>query len=146
MQGLRKSSAKDEAMVFGISLKKEPHSLEENRTLLVGRKEDEEGVKETKISLKHDKMINWQLKMSGKERKWGGFKEDILVKFNADFNLDAKLVKIRSECIGEYAAYTNKENLEDELRRVIQSRIGKQWLVEELENLGKRRFVAKPLG
>jgi len=143
---LKQPLVRGEASVFGIALKKEPHSLEENRFVLVGRVVDEEGKKETMISLGHDKKINWQLKISGKERRLAGLKEDVFLRFSADFSLDGELIKIRSESVGRYADYINKERLEKELRRVIQTPIGGEWLESDLKGLERRGFVAKPLG
>jgi hypothetical protein len=133
------------AVIDGMGLKKEPHWLEENRSVLVGKRAEGSGMMEVTLSVKSDGTINMRSKIT--KEKLGGLRHEELMKFDADFNKEGKLVKVNKfKAVAEYSDYYDRKRIEGEVGKVLQSDLGKQWVEDDLKNIGRRVILVKPLG
>ncbi|MEM3555604.1 MAG: hypothetical protein QXF56_02715 [Candidatus Micrarchaeia archaeon] len=137
---------REEMVIDGVRLSIQPHWLVEGERILVGREIDEHGnQKEVQVSVKLNERVKLDMKVVGREGKLWGLREDVLMKLSAEFDKTGELIKIgKFQGVKEYANYDGKK-IESEVKKVLETEVGKQWLEGELKNLDNRKVVVRPL-
>lgn len=140
MPGIKNMKANENAtsiVVDGILFTKEP-TIEEHRFDLVGRKTVGDRTTEIRVSVKTDETINLKSKITKPSWKV----QDALMRFDAEFNRNCEIIKTNKR----KASDEEVEYIQGMLRKLLGTKFGSKWLEDELKNLERRRFIAKPLG